>query len=372
MDYFGKDMAKLGFGLMRLPRKGLKMDIDQISKMVDMFLEAGLTHFDTAPVYPGSEEAIRKALVERYPRESYTLSTKLNATIMAGVTSEKGIAKQFETSLKRTGAGYFDLFFLHMLMENNYKNYDKYHVWDFVKEQKEKGLIKHYGFSFHGGPELLDELLTLHPEVEFVLLQLNYLDWEHPIIRSRRNYEVARKHNKPIIVMEPLKGGVLVNPPESVKKLFKSYNPDASYASWAIRFAASLEGIVTVLSGMSRISDMENNISYMKDFKPLNEEEQKLIQEAQRLMGKSSTIPCTGCHYCSKGCPKQIDIPEIFSCMNMQLGNGQLAEARKHYLEIAPEGQKASDCIGCKKCEASCPQHLKVTDLLKRGVDMLE
>ncbi|MCQ2466884.1 MAG: aldo/keto reductase [Clostridia bacterium] len=372
MDYFGKDVPKLGFGLMRLPRKGFKIDIPQVSKMVDMFLEAGFTHFDTAPIYPGSEAAIRQALVERYPRESYTLSTKLNATIMAGVTSEKGIEKEFQASLKKTGAGYFDYYFLHMLMENNYKNYDKYHCWDFVKKKKEEGLIRHYGFSFHGGPELLDELLTMHPDVEFVLLQLNYLDWENNMVASRANYEVARKHNKPIVVMEPIKGGILANPPDNVKELFKKYNPNLSYASWAVRYAASLEGIITVLSGMSDIAAMEDNLSYMKDFQPLNEEEQKIIQEAQRLMGKSSTIPCTGCRYCAKGCPKEIDIPLIFEALNKQLGNGQLKEAKELYNSVATEGKRASDCIGCLQCERSCPQKLNITDYLRLSKETLE
>lgn len=372
MSYFGEDIPKLGFGLMRLPRKRLKTDVNQVSEMVDMFLDAGLLFFDTAPLYPGSEEAIGKALVQRYPRESYYLSTKLNATFMAGVTNEKGLEKEFQTSLERTGAGYFDYYFLHMLMENNVKNYDKYHAWEFVKKKKEEGLIKHYGFSFHGGPELLDRLLTEHPDVEFVLLQLNYLDWESRIISSRANYEVARKHNKPIVVMEPLKGGILANPPEKVKKLFKEYNPDASYASWAIRFAASLDGIITVLSGMSNIEAMKDNLSYMKDFKPLNDEEQRIIREAQKIMGKSSTISCTGCRYCTKGCSKNIDIPSIFEAMNKQLGSGQLSEAKQMYSEITSGGSKASDCIGCLKCERSCPQKLPITDLLRKGSEMLE
>ena len=369
-DYFGKQTPKLGFGLMRLPKKGLTTDVEQVKKMVDLFMEAGFTYFDTAYVYPGSETAIRKALVERYPRESFTLASKINAFLFA--PTEKACKKQFYTSLKRTGAGYFDYFLLHALMENNYTRYDKFHIWDFVKEQKEKGLIKHFGFSFHAGPELLDKLLSEHPEVDFIQLQINYADWENPAVTSRANYEVARRHGVSITVMEPVKGGRLADPPEGVKKLFREYHPDMSYASWAIRFVASLDGIITVLSGMSNIEQMQDNLSYMKDFQPLNEEEEKIIQEAQRILGKSSTIPCTACHYCTEGCPMHIRIPEIFAAVNRQLGNGQMEEARKEYELVTSEGHRASDCITCRQCEGACPQHLPISDLLKQAKEMME
>ncbi|MBQ8135954.1 MAG: aldo/keto reductase [Clostridia bacterium] len=369
-DYFGKDVPKLGFGLMRLPRKALATDVEQVKKMVDLFLEAGFTYFDTAFVYPGSEASIRKALVERYPRERYTLATKLNAFLLA--PTENAAKKQFFTSLERTGAGYFDYYLLHALMENNYTRYDKFHLWDFVQEQKAKGLIKHIGFSFHAGPELLDRLLTAHPEVDFIQLQINYADWEKPSVASRANYEVARKHGVSITAMEPVKGGALANPPEAVRKLFKAYHPDMSYASWAIRFVASLDGIITVLSGMSNIEQMKDNLSYMKDFKPLNDEEQQIILEAQRILGHSSAVPCTACRYCTEGCPKQIPIPDIFAAMNKQLAGGQMAEARAAYAHAATPGHMASDCIACRQCERSCPQHLPIVDHLKQAVDMLE
>ncbi len=361
-DYFGKEIPKLGFGLMRLPKKGIKTDIEQTKKMVDMFIESGFTYFDTAYVYLGSESAIKKALVDRYPREAYTLADKINASV---APTEKFAKKEFFTSLQRTGAGYFDYYLLHAFMENNYEKYDKFHLWDFVKEQKEKGLIKHYGFSFHGGPKLLDRLLTEHPDVEFVQLQLNYADWEDAKITSRENYEVARRHGKSIVVMEPVKGGALAKPDKKFEKLFKDYAPDMSCASWAIRFAASLDGIITVLSGMSNVEQMQDNLSYMKEFKPLNGEEQKIIREAQRILGQSSTIPCTACHYCTEGCPAQIPIPEIFSAMNLKLGNGQLDEAKKAYQAAASEGHGASDCIECGQCENACPQHLSIIELLK-------
>ncbi len=365
----GKEIPKLGFGLMRLPKKGLSIDIRQTEQMVDAFLEAGFTYFDTAYVYPGSEAAAKKALVDRHPRESYTLATKLNVMI---APTAKMAKKQFETSLERTGAGYFDYYLLHALMENNYARYDKLHLWDFVNEQKEKGLIKHVGFSFHSGPQLLEKLLQEHPEVDFVQLQINYADWENQSVTSRANYEVARKYGKSIVIMEPVKGGALAEPPAEVQKLFKEYQPDMSYASWAIRFAASLDGILTVLSGMSDTQQMADNLSYMKDFKPLNEEEQKIIQEAQRILGKSATIPCTACRYCVEGCPKKIPIPEIFSAMNKRLGSGQLSEASEDYLKATEGKGKASECIACGQCERACPQHLEITKHLKECEDALE
>ena len=367
--YFGKEVPKLGFGLMRLPRKGVRTDIGQVKTMVDMFMEAGFTYFDTAFVYLGSEAAAKKALVDRYPRDSYTLCTKLNVT---PALTEKAAKQQFNTSLERTGAGYFDYYLLHALMENNYKKYEKFHLWDFVKEQKEKGLIRSFGFSYHAGPELLDRILTEHPEVGYVQLQINYADWENPSVTSRANYEVARKHGKSVIVMEPVKGGKLADPPEEIKKLFRAYHPDMSCASWAIRFAASLDGILTVLSGMSNVEQMRDNLSYMKDFTPLNEEELKIIREAQKIMGKSSAIPCTACRYCVEGCPQNIAIPEIFEAMNKQLGDGQLENAKEMYREITAKGAGAGDCIGCGQCEKACPQHIPVIENLKQAVKMFE
>ena len=363
--YFGENVPKLGFGLMRLPKKGGKIDIEQTKQMVDLFMEAGLTYFDTAYVYDDgdSERAAKAALVDRYPRESYTLCTKLCAWM--GAHNEETAKQQFYTSLERTGAGYFDYYLLHALQAGNYKTYDKYHIWDFVKEQKEKGLIKHWGFSFHATPDILDEILTAHPDVEFVQLQLNYADWENPDVTARENYEVARRHGKSIVVMEPVKGGALANPPKEVGKVLKDVAPDASYASWAIRYAASLNGIITVLSGMSNLEQMKDNLSYMKEFKPLNAEEQAAIRKAQELMNGIKSIPCTACHYCTAGCPKKIPIPEIFAARNQQLVWGQLEEGRQQYSKVVESAGKASDCISCGQCERACPQQLDVITRLK-------
>ncbi len=361
--------GKLGFGLMRLPRKGLAIDIEKTSHMVDLFMEAGFTYFDTAFVYPGSETAARKALVERYPRDSFTLATKLMASF---VPTEKTAKAEFETSLNRTGAEYFDYYLLHALDSGNYKKYEKFHLWDFVKEEKAKGRIKHYGFSFHDSPELLDEILNDHPDVEFVQLQINYADWEKRSVQSRGIYEVARKHDKPIVVMEPVRGGSLANPPKEIKEIFDKADPEASYASWAIRFAASLEGILTVLSGMSNIEQMRDNLSYMKDFRPLSIEEQKVLQEVQAAYGSIINISCTGCRYCTERCPKKIDIPSIINVLNHRCSSGQLEKSLEEYAKAISSGGKAGDCIHCLSCEKVCPQHIKVTEELARAAKAFE
>lgn len=365
-NHHGNSIFKLGFGLMRLPKlEDGSIDIDQTKVMVDKFMEAGGTYFDTAYVYDagGSEEAFKKAVADRYPRESFTVATKLNAWHMAA--DEKAAKQQFFTSLERTGAGYFDFYLLHALMTDNYKKYDDYGLWDFVKEQKEKGLIKHVGFSFHAGPKLLDELLTKHPDMDFVQLQINYADMENPAVEARANYEVCVKHNKPVVVMEPIKGGTLADPPEKVKEILKASDPDASFASWAIRYAASFPQVMTVLSGMSNIEQMEDNLSYMKEFKPLDEEELKVVDEARKIIENDISIPCTGCRYCTEGCPMQIPIPDIFEISNDNLGKIDSPRAKRRYANTVKDKGKASDCVECGQCESACPQGLKIIDLLK-------
>lgn len=372
-DWFGKDVFKLGFGLMRLPKNpDGSTDLPQVCQMVDKFIEAGGTYFDTAYVYDmgRSEEAFKKAVVDRYPRDRFTLCTKINAWEQC--TDEASCKQQFYTSLERTGAGYFDYYLLHGLMPNNYTKFDEYHIWDFVKEQKEKGLIKHWGFSFHASPELLDEILTKHPDVDFIQLQINYVDWDDAGIASRRCWEVARKHNVSITVMEPIKGGALADPIPAVKKIFHEANPDLSPASWAIRFAASLEGIITVLSGMSTLEQMEDNISYMRNFQPLTEEEKEVIRKATDAIASVDSIKCTGCRYCVEGCPMSIPIPNIFSARNRQLMYNDIQGAKNMYGWQTSGKGKASDCLQCGQCEAACPQHLPIIELLQECAANLE
>ena len=372
--YLKENSPKLGFGLMRLPKlEDGSIDVEQMKVMVDRFLEAGQTYFDTAYVYGKngeSEKAAKEALVDRYPRESYTLATKLNAWLMCD--SEETAKQQFYTSLERTGAGYFDFYLLHAIQSDNFQKYDEYHIWDFVKELKQQGLIKHWGFSFHSTPELLEQVLTAHPDTEFVQLQINYADWENPSVTARANYEVARKHGIPVVVMEPVKGGTLANPPESVAKILREADPDASAASWAIRYVASLPGIMSVLSGMSDIAQMEDNLSYMKDFRPLSDEEQDTIRRAQEALAKIDQIPCTGCRYCCDGCPMQIPIPDIFEAMNEKLIWGHDEQAVKQYANAVKEKGKASDCIQCGQCEAACPQQIPVIARLAACAEALE
>jgi len=365
-------LPKLGFGLMRLPRlEDGTIDVEQTKVMVDHFLDAGLKYFDTAYVYEGSEEATKKALVERYPRESYYLTSKLNAGDWAAKDAESA-KKELEISLERTGAGYFDFYLLHALSKNNIGNYDKYGIWDFVKEAKEKGLVKHYGFSFHDQPEVLDEILTNHPDVEFVQLQINYADWDNPAVNSRKCYEVCVKHGKQVVVMEPIKGGTLANPPKQIREIFEEADPNASVASWAVRFAASLENVMVVLSGMSNIAQMDDNISYMKDFKPFNEDEKAVIEKAQEVLRSIEQIPCTGCHYCTGGCPMQIRIPDIFTAMNQKLIFDNMEGASRRYASVTKDGGLASSCIHCLQCEDACPQHIEITSWLEKAAEVFE
>lgn len=371
MSYLGEDIKKLGFGLMRLPQKDGKIDIEQTKTMVDKFLEAGFTYFDTAWAYAGSEDAIRQALVERYPREKFQLATK-NAAWINCKTREEAIS-QFETSLKQTGAGYFDFYLLHNLGEGRTKFFDDFDMWNWILEMKEQGKIKHVGFSFHSTPEELDEILTKHPEMEFVQLQINYADWENPAIQSKACYEVARKHGKPVIIMEPVKGGMLANPPEKVKEVFEKANPDISVASWAIKFAANLDGVITVLSGMSNIEQMEDNLSYMKDFTKLSEEEEKTIKEAQEVLKTIPIIPCTTCNYCAKVCPMKIGISGSFTAMNyLTLYKNMTAAKSQEAWLVGKHGLKsASECIKCGKCEQVCPQHIHIRNELEKVAEAL-
>ena len=358
-------MKKLGFGLMRLPQKDGQIDIEETKQMVDMFLEAGFTYFDTAWAYPGSEDAIRQALVERYPRDRFTIATK-NAAWIDCKTKEDAVS-QFETSLRQTGAGYFDYYLLHNLGEGRTKYFNDFDMWEWIQEKKREGLVKNAGFSFHSTPEELEELLTAHPEMDFVQLQINYADWENPAVQSRKCYEIARKYEKPIIVMEPVKGGMLATPPQSVVNILKEAEPGSSAASWGIRFAADKAGVITVLSGMSSIAQMRDNLSYMTDFTGLKEEQRRVIKNAQEELAKIPLIPCTTCNYCAKVCPMDIGISGSFTAMNYLTlyGDKDAALGQENWL-VGKHGRKRADqCIKCGKCEEACPQHIKIHENLE-------
>ena len=366
-------MKKLGFGLMRLPSldtaKSSNVDMEQLKKMVDLFMERGFTYFDTAWMYCGfaSEPAAKEALVSRYPRDSYTLATKLHAGFLKTEEDRDNI---FNAQLEKTGAGYFDYYLLHGIEAGILPTYEKLDCFNWLLAKKEAGLVKHAGFSFHDKADLLDEILTKHPEMEFVQLQINYLDWESEWIESRKCYEVCVKHNKPVIVMEPVKGGTLANLPEEAEALVKKMNPDVSASSWAIRFAASLPNVMMVLSGMTTLAQMVDNTSYMQNFEPLTEEKTNTLFKVADIINSQTAIPCTGCSYCTEGCPMQIAIPQYFSLYNEDMREN-LAEKGwtinfTNYSLVAANAGKASECVACGQCEALCPQHLPIIEELKK------
>ena len=366
-------MPKLGFGMMRLPEKDGELDLEQICKMVDAYLASGMNYFDTAYMYCGgkSESIVKKALVERHPRESFTLTTKLPQWMMdEGI---EGRDRIFNDQLARTGAGYFDYYLLHSVEDGaNYDGYVKYDCFNWAKKKKEEGLIKHFGFSFHGTPELLDKILSEHPEVEIVQIQMNYADWDNPLIQSGRLYEVLRKYNMPFLVMEPVKGGSLASAGKEIEAEMKRVHPDASIASWALRFAASLPGVATVLSGMSNEEQMEDNIKTFRNFVPLNEEEKAVIAKAQEALKKSPAVPCTACRYCCDGCPMGIAIPDVFKALNTIRLYGEEDRAKNYYKKLLETSGKAEDCVQCGQCESVCPQHLPIIDLLKEASEKLD
>lgn len=377
MDIFN-NAKKLGFGLMRLPRldpadEG-SIDLEQTKQMVDTFLQRGFTYFDTAWMYCAfkSENAVKDVLTSRHPRESYTLATKLHAAYIHSLDDRDAI---FNTQREKTGVDYFDYYLLHDMGAERYEIYKKYDCFSWIAEKKRQGLIKHMGFSFHDTAEVLDQILTEHPEMEFVQLQINYLDWDSEGVQSRKCYEVATKHGKPVIVMEPVKGGTLAKLPAAAEKLLRQAEPDASVPSWAVRFAAGLPNVKMVLSGMSSTEQLLDNTGFMQDFVPLTQQEQAVIAQVVDTINASIAIPCTGCAYCTEGCPMHIAIPKYFSLYNadlQELKDKDFTSQGAYYDNLTLKFGKASDCIACGQCESVCPQHLPIIENLKRVAKQFE
>lgn len=377
MDIFN-NAKKLGFGLMRLPRLDPNdegsIDLEQTKQMVDTFLQRGFTYFDTAWMYCAfkSENAVKEALTSRHPRESYTLATKLHAAYIHSLDDRDAI---FNTQREKTGVEYFDYYLLHDVGAEHYEIYKKYDCFAWIAEKKRQGLIKHMGFSFHDTAEVLDKILTEHPEMEFVQLQINYLDWDSEGVQSRKCYEVATKHGKPVIVMEPVKGGTLAKLPAAAEALLRQADPGTSIPSWAVRFAASLPNVKMVLSGMSSTEQLLDNTGYMQDFAPLTQQEQAVIAQVVGIINASIAIPCTGCSYCTEGCPMHIAIPKYFSLYNaeiQELKEKDFTSQGTYYGNLTQTFGKASDCIACGQCESVCPQHLPIIENLKRVAKQFE
>ena len=369
--YLGESIKKLGFGLMRLPMNGEEIDMEQTKKMVDAFMAKGFTYFDTAYVYIGgkSEVALKEAVVDRYPRDSFQCATKLPLWDMK---EPEEMEKVFQESLDRAGLSYYDFYLLHALNKDAAVKAEQLGAWEFIQKAKEEGRVKHIGFSFHDSAEVLEDILKKHPETEFVQLQINYADWESDSVQSRKCYEVARKYEKPVIVMEPVKGGSLVTMTPEVQNLFREANPQLSIPSWAVRFAASLEGVVTVLSGMSNEEQLNDNVSYMEDFQPLTDSERGVVNQVVEILDSIPTIPCTACKYCVDGCPQKINVPGVFAALNKHTLYNNLKDAKGEYERAVKEGGKASDCIACGACEAHCPQHIEIIETLKKAAEKFE
>lgn len=370
IDY-GK-MPKLGFGLMRLPEKDGAIDMEHVCRMVDYYMEMDKRYFDTAYVYHGgnSESAAKEALVKRYPRDSFMLATKLPAW---EIKKESDIERIFEEQLERAGVDYFDFYLLHSIEDgHNYDTYVKYDCFSWGVKKKEEGKIKHFGFSFHGSPELLEEILDAHPEVEFVQIQLNYLDRTNPVVRSENLYNILHERNIPIIVMEPVRGGMLANMAPEIEEKFKAKRPEDSVVSWALRYVASLPGVMTILSGMSNEEQILDNIKTFTDFEPVSDEEMAIINEVTEDILSIPQIGCTACKYCTPGCPMNISIPDVFRTINTLRRYPDDWRSKNFYNGLISRSGKASDCIACGQCEGVCPQHLPIIDLLKEAAEILD
>ena len=367
-----KAMPKLGFGLMRLPQKDGEIDLEQVKHMADAYLESGFNYFDTAYVYHSgkSETAIREALVERHPRDSFFLATKLPVWAMNGPEDKDRILAE---QMEKCGVDYFDFYLLHSIEDGSkYNLYEEYDCFRWGQDMKKAGKIRHFGFSFHGTPELLEQILDRHPDIDFVQIQLNYADWNNPLVQSGRLYEILHSRQIPIIVMEPVKGGTLASLQPELESLLKAEHPDASAASWALRFVGSLDGIATILSGMSSEEQMEDNLSTFRNFKPLTEKEKDIIAEVVRRMQDMPLIACTSCRYCCDGCPSGIAIPDMIRALNTARLYPKDRRPILFYRNLVLDSGKASSCIACGQCESACPQHLPIIELMKEAAEKLE
>ena len=368
-----KTMPKLGFGLMRLPEKDGKIDIEHLSRMVDAYMQSGMNYFDTAYVYHGgnSEKAIREALVKRYPRDRFMLATKLPAWCMKTPEDRDRI---FNEQCERCGVDYFDFYLLHSIEDGgNGETYERLDCFNWALRKKAEGKIRHFGFSFHGSPAYLIQVLDKHPEVEFVQIQLNYADWKNPVVRSGELYEILHGRNIPMIIMEPVKGGTLASLTPELEAMYKAIRPEASVASWALRFVGSLPGVMTILSGMSTRDQMEDNLSTFRNFEPLSSEEKKTVEKVKTIMLNVPQIGCTSCRYCTPGCPMNISIPDVFRALNTMTLYGDVFRPKAFYGGVIGLGHgRASECIGCGQCEGVCPQHLPIISLLKEASSKLD
>ena len=369
-------MKKLGFGTMRLPtldpKDNTKVDLEQFKQMVDDYLAAGFTYFDTAYMYhTGQSECfVKEGLVKRYPRDSFVLADKIPTMRLEKEGDQERI---FEEQLEKCGVDYFDYYLVHCLDVENYAKAKKFDTFGFVSKLKQEGRVRKIGFSFHDTAEVLEEILCDHPEVDFVQIQVNYLDWENKSVQSRKCHEVCVKHNKPIIIMEPVKGGMLAKVPARVEKLFAEAHPDWSVASWAVRFAASCENVFMVLSGMSDLAQLHDNMSYMNEFEPLNETEiDLLLNQAVKIIHEDIAVACTACRYCVDGCPQKIEIPKYFALYNALRTSEDPEALKKEYEELTKTNGKASACIRCKKCMKACPQHIRIIAALKNVAEAFE
>ena len=360
----------LGFGNMRMPKlEDGTPDKETIFKMIDTYLAHGYNYFDTAHIYGGSEEMLKLALVDRYPRDRYFITTKL---YLGDCECEEDMMKQFETSRERLGLDQLDMYFLHGLDLDTEEKVARFHAFDFLRSLRDRGLTKHIGFSFHGTPDLLEKLLSENPDVELVQLQLNYLDWDDKQVQARRCYETARAHGVMISVMEPCKGGLLAGGDMTAAQILLEAQPETSVASWAFRFVAGHEGIYAILSGMCSPEQVEDNCNTFDHYQPLTEDEMAVIHKVVETLNDVPGVPCTNCQYCMGGCPQGLNIPYFMKEYNAMVRFRNLPVTRHSYKMMCLSQKPASECIECLSCEGRCPQHIQITKVLKEVVAQLQ